>query len=127
RLPGAPNLPPDGLAAVVSLRRVDLDADDYTAQLWLVPTDGGPARQLPHGWGGGGARHSPDGAWLAFVRAGREGEGGSGSAIRPQVWVMPTAGGEPRRLTDHPLGVDGPPVWSPDSTRLAYTARVPEE
>lgn len=49
---------------------------------------------------------------------------------------MPAAGGEARRLTDHPLGVGSPvtarhargvaaPVWSPDSRRLAYTARIP--
>ena len=38
----------------------------------------------------------------------------------------PPPGGAPRRLTDHPLGA-GAPVWSPDSRRLAYTARVPEE
>ena len=39
--------------------------------------------------------------------------------------VLPTAGGAPRRLTDHHLGA-GAPVWSPDSRRLAYIARVPE-
>ena len=40
--------------------------------------------------------------------------------------MLPTAGGAPRRLTDHHLGA-GAPVWSPDSRRLAYVARVPEE
>ena len=35
-------------------------------------------------------------------------------------------GGEPRRLCEHPLGVEGF-AWSPDSTRIAYVARVPEE
>ena len=39
---------------------------------------------------------------------------------------MPTAGGEPRRVTDHPLGA-GAPAWSPDSRQIAYVARVPEE
>ncbi|MGY1707867.1 S9 family peptidase, partial [Geodermatophilus sp. SYSU D00697] len=42
-----------------------------------------------------------------------------------QVHLQPTAGGAPRRLTEHPLSA-GAPVWSPDSRRLAYTARVPE-
>ena len=40
--------------------------------------------------------------------------------------LLPTGGGAPRRLTDHHLGA-GAPVWSPDSRRLAYAARVPEE
>ena len=61
---------------------------------------------------------SPDGRWLAYLSA----EPGG----RPQLWLLPTAGGAPRRLTDHHLGA-GPPVWSPDSRRLAYVARVPEQ
>ncbi|OMQ13772.1 hypothetical protein A7K94_0221220, partial [Modestobacter sp. VKM Ac-2676] len=43
----------------------------------------------------------------------------------PQLHLLPTAGGAPRKLTDHHLGA-GVPVWSPDSRRLAYTARVPQ-
>jgi dipeptidyl aminopeptidase/acylaminoacyl peptidase len=38
---------------------------------------------------------------------------------------MPTDGGEPRSITDHPLGA-GAPVWSPDSRQIAYVARIPE-
>jgi len=130
RQPGNPTLAPDGRYAIVSLRRIDLDADDYTGQLWLVPTDGAePPRQLTYGWKDDAPRVSPDGRWLAFVRAPREGkagEGPRGADAKPQLYVMPLAGGEPRRLTDHLLGVEAP-VWSHDSTRLAYTARAPEE
>ena len=120
-VPGAPALHPDGHTAVVPVRRADLDADDYTAQLWLVPIAGDdPPRQLTHGWRDGAPRYSPDGRWLAFLRTPRGDDG------KPQLWVLPTGGGEPRRLTDHPLGADGPLAWSPDSARVAYTARVPE-
>ncbi|MFS8478500.1 MAG: S9 family peptidase [Micromonosporaceae bacterium] len=126
RLLGTPTVSPDGRHAVVALTRIDLDADDYTAQLWLVPTDGAsPARQLTHGWRDTAPVYSPDGRWLAFLRASRVGNGVAGPDTKPQLYVMPTAGGEPRRLTAHPLGA-GAPAWSPDSTRLAYVARVPE-
>jgi dipeptidyl aminopeptidase/acylaminoacyl peptidase len=125
RLPGAPTVSPDGRSAVVALTRLDLEADDYTSQLWLVPTGGGEPRQLTHGWRDAEPRYSPDGRWLAFTRAARDDHDG-GRAGRPQLYVLPVDGGEARRLTDHPLGVAGGAAWSPDSTRLAYVARVPE-
>ncbi|MGC9667257.1 S9 family peptidase [Planosporangium sp. 12N6] len=133
RVPGIPALTPDGSTAVVAVQRIDLAADDYTSQLWQVPTDGSAApRQLTRGWRDSGAAISPDGRWLAFVRAVREesahdADPRTARVGKPQVWVMPVDGGEARRLTDHPLGVDRAPVWSPDSSRLVYTARVPEE
>ena len=37
---------------------------------------------------------------------------------------MPAAGGDPKRITDLPLGA-GPAAWSPDATRIAFSARVP--
>jgi dipeptidyl aminopeptidase/acylaminoacyl peptidase len=122
RIPGPPTLSPDGRLAVVAVTRLDLDADEYRSQLWLAPTDGSaPPRQITHVAGRDGAPSwSPDGRWLAFLRA----ESGG----RPQLHVMPADIGEPRRITDekqHPLGA-GAPVWSPDSTRIAYAARVPE-
>jgi len=65
---GAPTVHPDGSAAVVAQRRIDLDADDYTSQLWLVPTDGSPSRQLTHAWRDASPAYSPDGNWISFVR-----------------------------------------------------------
>jgi dipeptidyl aminopeptidase/acylaminoacyl peptidase len=133
RLPGIPTLSPDGCTAVVSVRHIDLDADDYTSQLWLVPTDGAaPPRQLTRGWRDGAPAISPDGRWLAFVRAVREApardaDPRTGKVDKPQVWIMPVDGGEPRQLTEHPLGAEGPLVWSPDSTRIGYAARVPAD
>jgi dipeptidyl aminopeptidase/acylaminoacyl peptidase len=125
REPGRPTLGPDGRHAVVAVGYPDLDADEYTSHLWLVPTDGSaPSRRLTHGWHDSDPRWSPDGRWLAFLRTERD--PATGKVGRPQLWLLPATGGEGRRLTDHPLGVIGEPVWSPDSGRLAYTARVPE-
>jgi dipeptidyl aminopeptidase/acylaminoacyl peptidase len=120
---GPPTVHPDGSAAVVAVRRIDTEADDYSSQLWLVPTDGSPIRQLTWAWRDAAPVYSPDGAWIAVVRSERD---GSGKVGEPQIWVLPTAGGDARKLTDRKLGAEAP-VWSPDSSRLAYTARQPEE
>lgn len=120
---GKPSVAPDGASAVVAVTRPDLDADEYRGHLWIVPTDGSaPPRPFTTGWRDSAPAYSPDGAWLAFLRATSE----EGSGSRPQLYVMPTGGGEPRRVTDQPLGA-GAPVWSPDSRKIAYVTRVPDE
>lgn len=117
RTPGAPTLSPDGATAVVAVTRLDMQENEYRSVLWQVGTDGAsPARQLTQGTKDSEPRFSPDGRWLAFLRAG---EG------KAQLHVLPTDGGEAVRVTDHPLGA-GAAVWSPDSTAIAYTTRIPE-
>jgi dipeptidyl aminopeptidase/acylaminoacyl peptidase len=120
---GKPTVAPDGRLAVVAVTRPDLDSDDYRGHLWIVPTDGSaPPRPLTSGWRDSAPVFSPDGAWLAFLRATDR----QGAHAKPQLYVMPASCGEPRRVTDHPLGA-GTPVWSPDSRQIAYVARVPDE
>ena len=41
---------------------------------------------------------------------------------KPQLWLLPLDGGEPRKLTDLPQGVGGGAVWSPDGSKIAFTA-----
>ncbi len=80
--------------------------------LWTVSVDGGIARRLTSNLGEVTTpRLSPDGSLLAFV--GRE-EGG------PEVYVMPSDGGQERRLTylnsnSHIVG------WSQDGKEILFT------
>src|SRR4051794_9498127 len=90
RTPGIPAVSPDGRIAVVAVSRPDLDADESASQLWAVPTDASaPARPLPSGARDTAPAFSPDGRWLAYLSAERGG--------RPQLHVLPTAGGAARR------------------------------
>lgn len=119
RFPDRPTTHPSGASAVVAVRRVDLDDDDYLSQLWLVPTTGGAPRRITHGAKDASPAYAPDGTTLAFLRGERDDGGKVG---KPQIWLMPTDSGEPQRLTDHPAGV-GSFAWSADSTRIAFLAR----
>ena len=120
RIPSMPALSPDGRLVAVALTRLDLDADTYRSEIWVVPTDGSaPPSRFTNGPRDSWPRFSPDGRWLAFTRA------GEGDRARPQLHVMPVGGGEPRQVCTHPLGIESL-AWSPDSTRIAYVARVPE-
>ena len=113
----APTLRPDGAVAVVAATRPSFAADAYVGQLWRFETTGGaPPRRITRGRLDTAPQFSPEGATLAFLRS-VEGT--------PQLAVVEADGGEPRILTDAPLGVAGF-VWSADSRRIAFTAAMPE-
>ena len=60
---------------------------------------------------------SPDGVSLAFSWAGENGDS-------PGIYVIPSGGGEPRRLTQAPNS-DISPAWAPDGRRIAFLRRQP--
>ncbi len=108
---------PDGATVAFTVTRLDAEADDYRAAVWVVPADGGgvPERFT---WGPGrdsAARWSPDGTKLAFLS---DRDGG-----KQQLYVIDAHGGEARKLTSLPQGATSP-VWSPNGTRILVVARV---
>ena len=92
------------------LRFPDIHGDQvvfsYGGDLWLASTDGGTARRLTaHPGQELFGRFSPDGEWVAFTGQ-YDGD--------EQVYVVPTAGGEPTRLTWYPAVGPLPPRWGYD-------------
>lgn len=82
---------------------------DLTPGDWSVP---------PHLAGAQEYDLSPDGRELAFARNNDKAEALSTNS---DLWVVPVAGGEARRLTDNPAW-DGSPRYSPDGRWIAYRA-----
>jgi dipeptidyl aminopeptidase/acylaminoacyl peptidase len=109
---------PDGSLVAYVVAWVDpTDHTRYCSQLMLAAFDGS-TRALPLTSGkhrDTNPRWAPDGRALAFL-SDREGD-------RPQLFVLPLAGGEPRALTSLKRGA-GVAVWSPAGDRLAFSARV---
>ena len=121
-VPSSPTVsgdPRSGGAAFVAVSRPDLEQDAYRSTIERVTADG--AVRWTSGDRDTSPVLSPDGRTLAFLRSVEDEHG----AAHPQLAVVAVDGGEARVVTDLPLGA-GSPVWSPDSTRVAVTARFPE-
>lgn len=85
----------------------------YGGDIWTAGLGGGLARRLTTSPGSESwPRFSPDGKWIAFT--------GQYDSALPQVYVMPSEGGEPVRLTfeSEPCNVVG---WTPDG-KIAYAS-----
>jgi acylaminoacyl-peptidase len=106
---------PEGSTIVWVETFADRKSDSACSNLWLIaPADRQP-RQLTDGpHRDTNPRYSPDGRHLAFL---------SDRSESTQIWVRNFIEGRPRQLTrleSSPLAL----AWSPDSTAIAYTARL---
>ncbi|HEV8384935.1 MAG TPA: hypothetical protein VGQ11_08695, partial [Candidatus Acidoferrales bacterium] len=83
----------------------------YAGDLWITGRDGGTAERLTTGVGlETDPVFSPDGSMIAFTG---EYDG------NVDVYVVPAAGGVPKRLTYHP-GPDGVVGWTPDGKNVVF-------
>lgn len=118
----SPALSPDGKWVVYVVRSIEPkpEAKDdwvYQTNLWLVAADGRSApRQLTRGTNAAAPVWSPAGDRIAFVRS-------AGEKEKPQIWVLPFAGGEATPLTKIETGASAP-RWSPDGQRLLFTSSL---
>ncbi|HEU5381314.1 MAG TPA: S9 family peptidase [Ktedonobacteraceae bacterium] len=122
---------PDGRQVAYVVTRIDERKHVYRSAIWVTPTAGGEPRRLSaEPTNATGPTWSPDGRWLAFLSE-REGKASRAASDeqkklgkdKPQIWLLPTDGGEARQLTFLPHGASAP-VWSPDGQWLAFTAAV---
>lgn len=104
------------------------------AHLFAIPADGSAApRDLTFGanydvppderGGLGDIDFSPDGKEICFTAVTDKMEAISTNG---DLFVVPVAGGEPKRITTQP-GFDGNPVYSPDGKYIAYHAQLTAE
>jgi dipeptidyl aminopeptidase/acylaminoacyl peptidase len=131
---GSPAVSPDGDRVLYTVRQWESpsererDRREARTRILMVSAAGGDARQVAFGERGDSQpQWSPDGAYISFVSA--RGAGTGDDAPKPQIYLMPSRGGEALKLTDAPEGVSAY-AWSASSARIAYVstdARSSEE
>ena len=118
----SPVLSPDGSRVAFVRTTADWDANRRVRHIWMADVATGAARQVTFGRAGGDEESSPtwnaDGSLLAFLAK-------RGDDEHDQVYVLPTRGGEARRLFEH--GSSPRALWfSPDGKWLWFLANEPQ-
>ncbi|MGA7992265.1 MAG: S9 family peptidase [Thermoanaerobaculia bacterium] len=113
----SPRISPDGGSIVVVVTRADVEKNKWNSELELVDVATGARRALTLGRKSAShPRWSPSGDRLAFLAP-----DGAEKDAKPQIWVLPMAGGEAQKVTSAPAGVQHF-AWRPDGKAFAYAA-----
>jgi dipeptidyl aminopeptidase/acylaminoacyl peptidase len=110
-----PQLSPDGKQILFVMDGADWKANRRTGHIYRINADGTGQVQLTFGERGESSpRWSPDGRTIAFT-ARRDADANN------QIYLLEVAGGEARRLTNHPTA-PGNVTWAPDGKTIFFAA-----
>ncbi len=113
---GAPAPSPDGAWCIVPVTTYDLETNEARTRLFRVTVAGGdplPLTSPEHS--STSPAVSPDGRSVAFLR--------KDTRAKNQLHIMALDGGEPRRITDLPLGCFDP-RWLPDGSAVIVAGEL---
>ena len=103
---------PDGKNFIYTVKKCDKKKNKYFTNLFLASTDGAEIYQFTYGdENDTSPKWSPDGKWLAFLSDREE---------KTNVYVIPTKGGESKRITDLE-GIITNLEWMPNSKSLIFS------
>jgi len=110
-----PQISPDGKSIVVVVSRANLEQDRNERELLQVDISSGAQHALTYDRKTTGSpRWSPSGDRLAFTA-----NDGAGKEAKPQVFVLSMNGGEAKKITDAPNGIEQF-AWRPNGQEIAY-------
>lgn len=106
---------PDGKHVFYSKTELVWEKNDYKTTYYMASAEDGEAVQYIGEGGGEAFQFSPDGRYLSLMREIDE---------SPQLFLMPTSGGEAVQLTGH-NGRIGAHKWTGDSSTIIFSADEP--
>ncbi len=118
-----PQISPDGkriVFVVASAQKFEGGKEGYVSKLWMADLETNEVYQFTFGRGvDSNPRWSKDGRYILFLSNRDDEKRG------PQVYIIPSFGGEAKRLTNFKHGVRNP-QWSPRGNKILFIAS-PEE
>jgi len=114
-----PQISPDDKSVALVVSCVNMKDDRQDAEIVLIDIASGAARTLTSRKGASSPRWSPTGDRLAFVAA-----VGEGKDAATQIFVLPMIGGDAKKVTNGPDGIEQV-AWRPDGKMIAYVTPDP--